>query len=109
VILDVVFDQNWHVRKLLLQMLRNGFLNLETLSQRVKLMNTHVFVAMTSDVSRDEILPDIIATFKIIGESDSVAALNTSAVGCVFEFLCLLRSSECATEAEEALAMYVIE
>jgi hypothetical protein len=90
-------------------MLWNGFLNLEALPQRVELMNTQIFVVMTSDISSDEMLADLIATFKVIGKSDYVAELRTYTIGCVIEFFILLLSSEYATEAKEAFAIYGIE
>jgi hypothetical protein len=71
-------------------------------------MNTQIFVAISSDISIEEMLPDIIAAFRVVGESDYVVALSISDMDCVIEFLELCLSSECVAEVEEALAVYVM-
>jgi dihydroxyacid dehydratase/phosphogluconate dehydratase len=54
-------------------------------------------------------LLDVTATFKAIGQSEPVRTLTTNAMDCVIEFLGLSLSSECPAEAEEALAVDVME
>jgi hypothetical protein len=103
VLLKLNFEQNWHVRELVLRMLWIGFINIESIQEQAALMNADVFVAMVCpDDTWEPLLAPIMIALRRVGESAETGNLNAHALNSVFEFLELVSESEDPEIAEAA-------
>jgi hypothetical protein len=108
VFMRLLFDFEWRVRELVHTVLWRTFLVLN-LDEQVAMANLPVFVPMTADICLVDIVPEVIAAFRAIGEADCGIELSTRATDAIIELLEMCVDSDFADDADEVISLFQLE